>query len=139
MEILAFYRIIPTYDNGTWTETEFTDLQDFRDFVKSTFKEPGKYDLDETSELFNKQARLFKAQGSEARFAYAGDGGIAAPRRLARASKHRIAARNGVWPERIWRRHICCRHVADLFFRSVGQGSALRGGRSSGTGGRTRR
>lgn len=63
MELLAFYRLIPTYDNGVWTETEFTDLQEFRDFVKSTFKEPGKYDFDETSELFNAQSRLFEAQG----------------------------------------------------------------------------
>jgi len=63
MEILDFHRLIPTYDNGTWTETEFTDLQEFRDFVKSTFKEPGKYELDDTSNLFNEQARLFKSQG----------------------------------------------------------------------------
>lgn len=63
MEILEFHRIIPTYDNGVWTETEFTDLQEFRDFVKSTFKEPGKYDFDETAELFNEQARLFKKRG----------------------------------------------------------------------------
>ena len=58
-----FNIVVPTYDNGTWTETEFTDLIFFRDFVKSTFKEPGKYDFDETSELFNEQARLFRTQG----------------------------------------------------------------------------
>jgi hypothetical protein len=63
MEIRDFYRLVPTYDNGVWTETEFTDLQEFRDFVKSTFKEPGKYDFDETSELFNAQARRFTKTG----------------------------------------------------------------------------
>ena len=63
MEFIKFHKIIPTWDNGTWTETEFTDLQEYRDFVKSTFKEPGKYELDETSEIFNEQARLFRKQG----------------------------------------------------------------------------
>jgi hypothetical protein len=63
MEFLDFYKKIPTYDNGEWTETEFTSLDDFRAFVKSTFKEPGKYELDETSQLFNEQARLFREQG----------------------------------------------------------------------------
>ena len=63
MDIKDFHRIVPTYENGIWTETEFTDLQDFRDFVKSTFKEPGKYELDETSQIFNKQARDFIKNG----------------------------------------------------------------------------
>jgi hypothetical protein len=59
-----FHIVIPTYDNGTWIETEFSDLQKFRDFVKSVFKEPGEYDLDETSLLFNEQAIKFKKQGN---------------------------------------------------------------------------
>jgi hypothetical protein len=63
MELLEFYKKIPTYDNGVWKDTEFTDLESFKDFVKSTFKEPGKYELDETSELFNEQARKFREQG----------------------------------------------------------------------------
>ena len=62
MEFVKFHRIIPTYDNGTWTETEFTDIIIFRDFVKSTFKEPGKYELDGLSKLFNEQARIFRKQ-----------------------------------------------------------------------------
>ncbi len=60
MEFTKFYKKIPTYDNGTWVETEFTDIVVFRDFVKSTFKEPGKYELDEMSKLFNSQARIFR-------------------------------------------------------------------------------
>ena len=38
MDYTKFHKIVPTYDNGTWTETEFNDLETFRDFVKSTFK-----------------------------------------------------------------------------------------------------
>jgi len=63
MELLDFHKIIPTWDNGTWGETEFTDMQEYRDFVKSTFKEPGKYNLDDTSRIFNEQARFFREQG----------------------------------------------------------------------------
>ena len=62
MEFVKFHRVIPTYDNGTWVETEFTDIITFRDFVKSTFKEPGKYELNELSKLFNEQARIFRKQ-----------------------------------------------------------------------------
>lgn len=48
MEFLEFYRKVPTYDNGVWTETEFTDIETFRDFVKSTFREPGIYKFNKT-------------------------------------------------------------------------------------------
>ena len=58
-----FHIEIPTYDNGVWTETVYDDLQEFRNFVLSCFKEPGKYELDETSFLFNEQATLFHEQG----------------------------------------------------------------------------
>ena len=50
---------IPTF-NKTWSYTTFDTRKDLYNFVKSTFKEPGKYDLDETSELFNEQARTFR-------------------------------------------------------------------------------
>ena len=63
MILPKFYIEIPTYENGVWTETIFDDLQKFRDFVLSCFKEPGKYELDETTFLFNEQARLFHRQG----------------------------------------------------------------------------
>lgn len=63
MILPAFHIEIPTYDNGVWTETVYDDLQEFRNFVLSCFKEPGKYELDETSFLFNEQATLFHEQG----------------------------------------------------------------------------
>ena len=50
---------IPTF-NKTWSYTTFDTRKDLYNFVKSTFREPGKYDLDETSELFNEQARTFR-------------------------------------------------------------------------------
>jgi hypothetical protein len=63
MEFRVFHKIIPTYDNGLWTETEFSNIEDYREFVKSCFKEPGKYELDDTAHLFNEQARNFRKQG----------------------------------------------------------------------------
>lgn len=54
---------IPTWDNGQWTETEFTDKQSFISFVESVFKQPGTMELDETSMLFNEQARNYDNVG----------------------------------------------------------------------------
>ena len=54
---------IPTHENGTWTTTDFDDKKKFIEFVFSCFKEPGKYELDETALIFNEQARLFTDQG----------------------------------------------------------------------------
>ena len=53
---------IPTWDNGTWTHTEFNGKEEFRIFLESIFKEPGKYGFDKTTLLFNEQARNFKKQ-----------------------------------------------------------------------------
>jgi hypothetical protein len=58
-----FYKDIPTYDNGTWTTTTFQTREELRDFVQTIFKEPGQYNFDETSILFNQQARNFNANG----------------------------------------------------------------------------
>ena len=63
MLITNFNKVIPTYDNGTWTETTFDNIEDYRSFLLSVFKEPGKYNLGKSSELFNEQARLFRKQG----------------------------------------------------------------------------
>lgn len=63
MKLPDYHIEIPTYDNGIWTETVFDDLLEFREFILSTFKEPGKYDLDNTSFLFNEQARNFRSNG----------------------------------------------------------------------------
>ena len=43
------YKIVPTWNNGVWEETEFQTIEDFREFIDSIFKEPGKYNFDNTS------------------------------------------------------------------------------------------
>jgi hypothetical protein len=53
---------IPTYDNGEWQTTEFSDESEFAFFILSLFKEPGEYNFDETSYIFNKEARNFNDQ-----------------------------------------------------------------------------
>ena len=55
--------IIPTYKNGLWTTTEFKTREEFRDFLLFIFKEPGEYDFDEVSLIFNAEARRFQKQG----------------------------------------------------------------------------
>ncbi|BCV01338.1 MAG: hypothetical protein CM15mV42_0130 [uncultured marine virus] len=42
-------RIIPTYDNGDWTESSFETDEDFATFLKGLFIEPGLYQFDETA------------------------------------------------------------------------------------------
>jgi len=54
---------IPTYKNGNWQTTEFSDESEFAIFILGLFKEPGDYEFDETSFLFNGQARAFNEQG----------------------------------------------------------------------------
>ena len=56
-------RIIPTYDNEEWTTTEFETTEEFVSFLLSIFKEPGLYEYDETSFLFNEQATRFNENG----------------------------------------------------------------------------
>jgi len=56
-------RIIPTYDKGVWTTTEFESDLDFREYLELIFKEPGLYNFDETALLFNEQARVFNDEG----------------------------------------------------------------------------
>jgi len=50
---------IPTWENGEWSITVFNTRDEFKEFVESIFKEPGQYDFDETSKMFNEQARQF--------------------------------------------------------------------------------
>lgn len=57
------YLTVPTYDNGTWTDTDFYTRDEFKAFVLSIFKEPGKYDFDETAFIFNEQGRYFQKNG----------------------------------------------------------------------------
>jgi hypothetical protein len=57
------YEDIPVYENNEWTTISFNSRRELYEYVKSTFKEPGKYEFDETAKLFNEQARLFRKQG----------------------------------------------------------------------------
>jgi len=51
---------IPTYKNGVWSTTEFETREEFRDFLVTLFKEPGEYNFDETTLIFNAEARRFQ-------------------------------------------------------------------------------
>lgn len=57
------YKEIPTYENGVWDVTTFYTREEFRDFLLSIFKEPGKYNFNETSKIFNEEGRKFQKQG----------------------------------------------------------------------------
>lgn len=56
------YKEVPTYDNGVWTTTIFNTREEFRDFLVPLFKEPGKYNFNEDSLIFNAEARKFQKQ-----------------------------------------------------------------------------
>ena len=53
---------VSTYENGLWTITEFQTREEFRDFLLFIFKEPGEYEFDESSLMFNAEARKFQKQ-----------------------------------------------------------------------------
>ena len=55
------YLEVPTYDAVTkeWSTTSFETKEEYVEFLWSVFKEPGKYEFDETSLIFNKEARAF--------------------------------------------------------------------------------
>ena len=54
---------VPTYKNGEWTETSFETREDFRSYILTLFKEPGQYEFDETSNMFQEQSRRFNRIG----------------------------------------------------------------------------
>ena len=60
---MEIFENIPTYDNGTWTITDFSSREEFAKFLRDLFKEPGKYNFDETSLLFNSESRKFRKDG----------------------------------------------------------------------------
>lgn len=60
---MEIFENIPTYDNGTWTITDFSSREEFTKFIRDIFKEPGKYNFDETSLLFNLESRNFRTNG----------------------------------------------------------------------------
>lgn len=53
---------IPTYLGETkeWTHTTFYSDEEYRIFIESCFKEPGQYNFDETSLIFNEQATNYR-------------------------------------------------------------------------------
>jgi hypothetical protein len=53
---------IPTYKDGDWTTTVFATREDFKQFLTSIFKEPGQYNFDETTLIFNSEGRKFQKQ-----------------------------------------------------------------------------
>jgi hypothetical protein len=55
-----FWNNIPTWDNGTWTVTNFDTRDEFKLFIVSIFKEPGQYNFNkDTADIFTEQSRLF--------------------------------------------------------------------------------
>lgn len=60
---LEHYLDIPTWTQGIWTTTSFETREEYKEFVKSLFKEPGLYEFDSTVEFFNEQAQIFKKEG----------------------------------------------------------------------------
>jgi hypothetical protein len=59
---MSSYIKIPTWNKGVWEYTEFATRDEYKDFVLSIFKEPGKYDFNEVSFEFNKEAEKFRQQ-----------------------------------------------------------------------------
>jgi len=58
------YQDIPTYDNGNWRTTSFESREEFRDFIFGVFKEPGKYNFNETTnQVFVSESTKFKKTG----------------------------------------------------------------------------
>ena len=57
------FKEVPTYENGVWDVTTFYTREEFRDFLLSVFKEPGEYDFNETTKIFNEEGRKFQKQG----------------------------------------------------------------------------
>jgi hypothetical protein len=63
---LSVYKTVPTWNNGVWETTEFASRDEWKEFVRSIFIEEGPdvgYKFDETSFLFNEQARKFQKDG----------------------------------------------------------------------------
>jgi hypothetical protein len=57
------YLEIPTYENQEWVVTTFYTREEWKDFLLSLFKEPGLYNFDESSVIFNVEGRKFQKQG----------------------------------------------------------------------------
>jgi len=55
--------IVPTWKADEWTTTKFQTREDFIAFVLPLFKEPGKYEFDETTHAFKIQAQKYDEKG----------------------------------------------------------------------------
>jgi hypothetical protein len=55
------FREIPTYtfETDTWSTSTFDTQAELLDYLMPIFKEPGEYEFDESSLMFNDQARKF--------------------------------------------------------------------------------
>ena len=60
---MSNYIDIPTYKDGEWSSTSFETRDDFKNFLLPLFKEPGQYQFDEVSSIFNAEGRKFQRQG----------------------------------------------------------------------------
>jgi hypothetical protein len=60
-----FIQDIPTYDavSESWSTTSFASRADFVAFLWSIWKEPGQYDFDEGSKIFNAEGVRFRKEG----------------------------------------------------------------------------
>ena len=63
MEKLNNFIEIPTFKDGQWSVTEFSTKEEFKDFLLPLFKEPGTYEFDEVTKVFNAEGRKFQTQG----------------------------------------------------------------------------
>ena len=57
------YKDVAVWENGEWSRQVFETREEFTDFVFSIFKEPGKYEFDESSAIFISEAERFRKQG----------------------------------------------------------------------------
>ena len=60
------YISVPLWENSEWSSLDFETRDDWKNFVRSVFKDAGPdegYQFDETSFLFNEQARQFQKNG----------------------------------------------------------------------------
>lgn len=63
---LNVYKVVPTWNNGVWEKIEFSSRDEWKDFVRSIFIEEGPdvgYKFDDSSYMFNEQARKFQKDG----------------------------------------------------------------------------
>ena len=54
------YISVPTCKKGEWSNTDFETKEEFREYLLTLFKEPGKYAFNEDSFIFNEEARKFE-------------------------------------------------------------------------------